>query len=119
MTNANDRMIFDRLGKVLEAERKALLSGRLEELAALMEDKESLIDALGRLQSHPGDNLRYLHEKITRNQALLDGALQGIRNVAARLALFRTLRTGMETYDHRGRKRLIQGDAPHDVEKRA
>ena len=52
-------------------------------------------------------------------QLLLDGALEGIRNVANRLADLRRLRHSFDTYDSRGRKSTIEGHVVRHVEKRA
>jgi len=56
---------------------------------------------------------------MTRNQSLLDGALQGIRSVAARMANYRQIRKSMDTYDGQGRKHTIPGEVARTVQKRA
>lgn len=119
MTHESNQKIIDRLDELLEIERMALLEGNLERIAGLVDEKESLIDALNALDASPQQGLSALQEKVTRNQALLDGALQGIRTVAARMAAFRRIRRSLETYDESGRKQIIQGEIESKVEKRA
>lgn len=119
MSDANPQKLIDRLDGLLEQERDALLSGELEDIARIAAQKEELMDALNAIA--PGDrgNLQSLQAKVARNQVLLDGALQGIRKVATRLAALRRIRRTLETYDASGRKQTIQGEIDHKVEKRA
>ncbi|SLN44863.1 FlgN protein [Roseovarius litorisediminis] len=119
MTHESDQKIIDRLEELLDTERSALLQGDLEKIAGLVEEKESLIDALNVLDAGPRQKLEALQKKVMRNQALLDGALQGIRTVAARMAAFRRIRRSLETYDESGQKQIIQGEIERKVEKRA
>jgi len=119
MTPDAGKQIIHRLDTLLESEREALLQGDLRQIATLVASKEALIDDLnGRADASTGD-LAAIQAKVLRNQALLDGALQGIRNVAARLAAFRQVRRAMETYDRAGQKRTIPGVVERRVEKRA
>jgi len=119
MTHDTEQRIIHRLDALLEIEREALLKGNLQAISALVEEKEGLIDALNAMTDSVPSGLQALQAKVTRNQALLDGALQGIRNVAARMAAFRRMRRSMETYDEYGRKHTILGEVEHKVEKRA
>lgn len=119
MTEDTPQTLIDRLDDLLETERSALLAGDLETIASLLARKEALIDALNRMQPNDQGALEKLHEKVTRNQALLDGALQGIRRVAARMAAMRRIRRSLETYDQSGRRQVIEGEVVHKVEKRA
>ena len=92
MTHEPSQEIIDRLDMLLDAERTALLQGKLDQVAKLVGEKENLIDALNARDTDNGADLSFLRDKVARNQALLDGALQGIRNVAARIAAFRRIR---------------------------
>lgn len=107
------------LDKLLDAERSALLNGELDRLAGLLEDKESLIVALNDADHLDLEALQQLDTKVKRNQLLLDGALEGIRSVARRMAALRRIRGSLETYDSNGKKRNIEMDAARAVEKRA
>ena len=111
--------LIDQLDALLEAERTALLAGDLDKIGTLLERKEALIDAFNTLEPERTDGLEGLQRKVVRNQALLDGALEGIRKVAARMAEMRRVRTSLDTYDQAGRKRTIDGTAPRRIEKRA
>lgn len=119
MADDSDQEIIHRLDRLLETEREALLHGDLEQISTLVATKEALIDDLNRLSDPASGDLAALQVKVLRNQALLDGALRGIRNVAARLVAFRRVRRAMETYDRDGHKQTITGEIERKVEKRA
>lgn len=118
MTAETEDLIIAKLDALLEDERAALLSGDLERIGAGVAEKERLIDALGAAQDRQHD-LTALQAKVVRNQGLLDGALQGIRSVAARMATYRQVRKSMDTYDGQGRKYTIPGEVTRTVQKRA
>ncbi len=119
MTDTTAQDLIDKLDKLLETERAALLAGDLETIGRLLEQKEQLIDHLNMIAPQNQRALAGLHDKVTRNQALLDGALQGIRKVAARMAAIRRIRRSLETYDESGQRQTIEGEVLHRVEKRA
>lgn len=119
MTDTTAQDLIEKLDKLLETERVALLAGDLETIGKLLEQKEDLIDRLNIIQPQNQPALAGLHDKVTRNQALLDGALQGIRKVAARMAAMRRIRRSLETYDKSGQRQTIEGEVLHKVEKRA
>ncbi|MEI4233382.1 flagellar protein FlgN [Roseovarius sp. D22-M7] len=118
MTDDTEDRIIARLDTLLDEERAALLDGDLGRIGAGVDEKERLIDALNAVQDRQND-LAALQAKVVRNQGLLDGALQGIRSVAARMASYRQIRRSMETYDSRGRKHTIPGEVARTVQKRA
>lgn len=107
------------LDALLDAERAALLAGDLEKLAEMLEDKEGLIEAINTAEHRNLDALQQLDGKVKRNQLLLDGALEGIRSVARRMAALRRIRSSLETYDSTGKKRNIEMASERAVEKRA
>lgn len=119
MTHEHGSRILAQLDVILEKERGALLRGDLSQLMTLLSEKERLVDALNALEAAQTGDLRAVQGKLTRNQALLDGALQGIRSVAARLAAHRRIRRSLDTYDQNGRKHSIPSDIAHNLEKRA
>ncbi|NUH66793.1 flagellar biosynthesis protein FlgN [Sulfitobacter sp. S0837] len=107
------------LDSLLDAERTALLNGELEKLASMLEDKENLILTLNSAEHRDLEALQRLDAKVKRNQLLLDGALEGIRSVARRMAALRRIKGSLETYDSTGKKRNVEMDAARAVEKRA
>lgn len=119
MTPETAQQLIDQLDTLLEEERRALLVGDLDAIRALLKRKEELIDALNARAPEDAPDLGALPDKVARNQALLDGALEGIRKVAGRLAALRRIRRSLETYDEAGRKTILQGEVEHQVEKRA
>ncbi|WP_255008778.1 flagellar protein FlgN [Roseovarius sp. M141] len=96
-----------------------MLDGDLEAISALLQRKEALIDQLNTQAPQSREDMLDLKGKLARNQELLDGALQGIRKVAARMAAVRRIRRNLETYDKSGRKSEVPGIIEHKMEKRA
>ncbi|PVA09707.1 flagellar protein FlgN [Pelagivirga sediminicola] len=119
MTHDAQTRLIDDLDALLDRERAALLTGDLEAIAAILHDKEKLIDRLNTLAPASRSAVSTLKEKVMRNQELLDGALEGIRAVAGRMAAVRKARRSLETYDNRGQKYEIPGVIDHQIEKRA
>lgn len=119
MTHDPDRPLIDGLGALLDSERAALLGGDLDEIGRLLPQKEALLAELAaKTPGRPAD-IPQLREKAMRNQGLLDGALEGIRAVAGRMAAVRRIRRNLETYDRNGKKSEVPGLARHGTEKRA
>ena len=120
--NSTDRTVgevFSALDDCLEREKTALLTGDLDAISALMDEKSELIsqlNALGATEDHALDTLK---DKAARNQALLGSALDGIRRVADRLADMESLRHSFDTYDSHGKRNTIEGEIVRHVEKRA
>lgn len=114
-----DSALLPALDDLLERERTALLSGQFDRLAPLLEEKTRLIDRLNASGTDPRTALDGLRDKAVRNQALLDGALQGIRRAGGRIASLHQLRRAFETYDESGQRRRIGGETPARMEKRA
>lgn len=119
MSNTDFNDVVDALDDVLDAEREALLTGNLEKIGRLLEQKEALIEELSVLEELEAKPLQDLTGKLKRNQDLLDHALQGIRSVANRLAALRRVRSTLDTYDSNGAKRSINLSEDGSVEKRA
>lgn len=111
--------ILNKIESILEAEKSALLSGNLDKIAEMSDQKERLFSELKNADSEQLVALEALQQRYAHNQELMDGALQGIRNVAKRLAEIRRLGAGLDTYDADGRKTVIPGLVEHRMEKRA
>ena len=119
MTDEIAKHQIDALSDLLDSEREALLKGDLERLAEMLEPKETLIEAINALPKENVNSLRRLDNKVKRNQLLLDGALEGIRAVATRMAELRQVRNGLETYGADGKKRTIELQDGPTLERRA
>lgn len=119
MANEIDDMQMDALSDLLDAERAALLAGDLENLSEMLDAKETLIQAINGSAARDVECLQVLDSKVKRNQLLLDGALEGIRNVSKRMAELRQVRRSLETYGADGKKRQIDVSDDASVEKRA
>lgn len=107
------------LDDLLEAEKAALLIGDLDGAVRLAAQKESLVAALSDLSAGARPALEAVQTKARRNEALLEGALEGIRAVADRLRILRETRRTLETYDSKGRRQSIGNTARPSVERRA
>ncbi|KAJ03561.1 flagellar biosynthesis protein FlgN [Sulfitobacter mediterraneus] len=113
-------LALDDLSALLDAEREALIGGDLESLADMYSTKEALIGSVNQNpEKHDLKSLEALDRKVRRNQLLLDGALEGIREVARRMAALRETKGSLETYGADGRKHSIEMNAETSVEKRA
>lgn len=119
MTDEFTDMRVDALSDLLDAERAALLAGDLDKLTGMLGSKEALIEAMNETAQRDLDSLQMLDTKVKRNQLLLDGAMEGIRNVAKRMAELRQIRMSLETYGADGKKRSIDVSDDASVEKRA
>ncbi|WP_121061449.1 flagellar export chaperone FlgN [Chachezhania antarctica] len=107
------------LDALLEDERQALVTGDLENLQEYMEQKSAIIDRLNSLDDLNAEQLAPVQSKVQRNQALLGGALDGIRAVADRMAEMRRVRQGLETYDRSGQRTSLSAPSRPKVERRA
>lgn len=106
------------LDSLLEEERAALIAGELDRIAQIADRKATLVASLAGAGAD-GVALVPLQRKMTRNQVLLDGALDGIRTVAARLSAIRDTGGTLETYDRNGRRQTWSAPRRDGVERRA
>ena len=111
--------IFDRLDGLLDRERHALITGDLRAIEPLLEEKEALLNQIAAQNGPARPQIEALQGKALRNQALLDSALRGIRNVASRFATLRRIRKTLETYDEFGQKTALPAAQDRKVERRA
>ncbi|MCB1340510.1 MAG: flagellar biosynthesis protein FlgN [Pseudooceanicola sp.] len=111
--------VIDELDQLLDQERKAVLAGDLETIARILALKETLIDRVNAIPPQGPRDLRGLTEKLSRNQALLTAAMEGIRAVADRMADLRRVRQTLETYDRTGRRNRQQTPTHGTIERRA
>lgn len=119
MTTETIQAVIEELDDLLDREREALLSGDLEAIGRILAVKESLIDRVNACEQAGPAELDGVQGKLTRNQALLAGAMEGIRAVADRMADLRRIRQGLETYDSKGRKTRYPTQSGGTVERRA
>lgn len=119
MKHETTKEMIDALESLLERERSALLEGDLDFLVSQLDEKTALVDALQVREDAGAEEIAGLQVKVLRNQALLDSALEGIRNVASRMSALRRIRRSLDTYDAKGQRMTIESRAEHQVEKRA
>lgn len=111
--------LVSQIDSLLEKEHKALINGELDALVKLLEQKQSLVDALNAAPFSEVDTLQALQAKAIRNQAMLESATRGIKSVSNRLSTLQKVRKSLETYDARGQKQTIRGSQKTTLEKRA
>jgi flagellar biosynthesis/type III secretory pathway chaperone len=112
-------LLIAELDQILESERTALMSGKLDVLSGMAAEKEALMGAIDLTKVDDPEALKHLIEKVKRNQGLLNNALEGIRKVARRMAAFRRVQGSLETYDRNGEKRVVSMTPISSVERRA
>ncbi|MBV2359325.1 flagellar protein FlgN [Thalassococcus sp. CAU 1522] len=111
--------ILAKLQALIEAERAALLSGDLDALATLVENKSDLLMQLSDETSLSVEDLQPIRSTLKRNQELFDHALAGVRNVVDRLGQVRRLRQDLSTYDPNGQRQAFGSQDQKRLEKRA
>lgn len=117
--NERASQLMDELNDLLDLERRALLSGDLEEVGRVLDTKEALLRELTENAASDTDGLQGLKEKLTRNQELIESAMKGIQAVAQRFATIRQVRKSLETYDSAGQRQKIEITSGGRLEKRA
>lgn len=119
MSDRKPQQIIDELDQILDRERTALMAGDLGQLEELLAKKEKLIGKLNSVTELERESLAQVQNKVSRNQLLLDSAMEGIRSVAARMAELRRIRRGLDVYDQSGRKTRFGTHGATKLEKRA
>ena len=98
------KSVADRLARLLEEERTALLAGDLEQVGAMAAEKESLAHSFHDTNSAA---LSALANDLARNGALLAAAKDGVTTVLTTLNNQREARNTLSTYDSQGRAATI------------
>lgn len=111
--------LIQQLDELLDKEHAALVSGDVQQLSQIVEEKETLIEQLNEAEFSAPEDMPDLTNKVHRNHALLEGALDGIRSAAKRLAELREVKKSLDTYDKNGRSKRIENETPGNLEKRA
>lgn len=109
---------LEAISNILDAEREALLQGDLEQLSSLLVSKDALITEINATPQSDLSVMQLLDGKVKRNQLLLDGAMEGIRAVALRLAHLRQVKGAFETYGPDGKRQDILLAPDSSVEHR-
>lgn len=104
---------------ILEEEREILLRGELLRLDGIADRKRALEERCAAISDAKLPELRELREKAAHNHDLLHAALDGLRSVSDRVTALRRARSCLETYDRVGRKRRLEPEQRHEMEKRA
>lgn len=108
--------MLDAFEDLLDQERDLLLTGSLDGLARIVENKAQLAGRLSQIE-HP-DGLEVLKAKAERNARLLEAAGAGIRSVTRRLSALREGPEPLSTYSASGERTKLGGDE-RSVERRA
>lgn len=119
MTRPTDALI-KKINRILDEERTCLLSGNLEKLSSISEEKSDLIGQIDQNWQTPANaDVRRVLEKAERNAQLLAHARDGLRTALSRLAEIRTIQNGLETYGPRGDRLRLKAEKANRLERRA
>lgn len=110
-----DAEAVGQFAELLERERKAILTGDFDGMAALIPQKEALVAVLS---DQDAEAIGSLRQAAQRNQRLLASALSGVRGALGRLRQIDEGARGYTGYDRFGQAERIRR-APESVEKRA
>ncbi|ABF65707.1 flagellar protein FlgN [Rhodobacteraceae bacterium R_SAG7] len=119
LTDQTPQAIIDALDVLLEEERGALTNGELDKLEGILARKEDLFDQLNSMTDIDHGALDSVQSKVSRNQALLGSAMQGIKAVANRMAELRKVRKGLDVYNRSGQRTSFATTGSLKLEKRA
>lgn len=108
-----------KLNELLDQERQLLISGALDQVAALVPEKESLLDDVAREGAATVADLDIIKHKADQNRALFDAALAGLKSVVERLSELKRLQSGFDTYDKAGQRLQHEPGGASKLEKRA
>jgi flagellar biosynthesis/type III secretory pathway chaperone len=119
MTNQNPQNLINELDEILDQERSALVRGELDQIESLLSRKEAIIQNLNTIENLEREALSKVQSKVSRNQELLNSAMEGIRSVATRMAELRRVKKGLDVYDRAGRKARYGTTMGQRLEKRS
>lgn len=105
--------------ELLDNEREVIMGGRLEDLARLVEEKETLLRSVEGIALPNPQTLKRLKEKADRNQVLLGSVVKGVRSVSARLQMLRNPQTSLKTYSASGSRHALGSAESTTMERRA
>lgn len=94
----------ERLSRLLEVERAALLAGDFDTVGALIEEKEALA---AQFDDANAAELRLLSTALIRNSSLFAAARDGVETVVTTLRQQHAARTTLSSYDSSGKATQI------------
>lgn len=97
-----------KLAKLLEVEREALLRGDFETVGGLIQEKETLA---AQFDDANARDLRVLSNALTHNSALFAAAREGVSAVQTTLQEQRQARNTLSSYDSSGKATKISQPA--------
>lgn len=119
MTRDDSHDCLFALEDILERERSALVTGDLEAISRLVDNKATIISRLNADKGLNTARLQDVQHKIQRNQSLLKSAMEGIRHATDRIKKLREAGEQLETYDRHGYRKQIRLRGASSVERRA
>jgi flagellar biosynthesis/type III secretory pathway chaperone len=119
LPHQNPQNLIDELDDILDRERSALVRGELTQIEELLAQKEAIIAQLNTIDNLERAALAKVQTKVSRNQELLNSAMEGIRSVATRMSELRKVKKGLDVYDRAGRKARYGTTMGQRLEKRS
>lgn len=105
------------LERLLEDERKLILAGQFDGLADVTDRKAAALTELADWKL-PAARLSGIAARVSRNQALLDAAIRGIKDARIRIETVIGAAGTLATYDSQGKKADI-GQSRTELRKKA
>lgn len=111
--------IFDELHDLLDQEKYALLSGNLDGVSKLLEEKQRLTGQISHLSTIEEKNKSKLRSKIDRNQKLIKSAMEGILYASNRISELHKAGNELNTYNRSGERVKTTSPLGRKIEKRS
>ncbi|MDA9207955.1 hypothetical protein N9O61_03625 [Octadecabacter sp.] len=108
------RRAIDRLLRLLDLERSALLKGDLDTVAGLIGEKEELVT---QFEETGSAELRALSFKLAQNGRLLEAAKSGVGDALTTVKKLRQARSSLSSYDRTGKATEIR-QTPGSTDRR-
>ena len=98
------RRAIDRLMRLLDLERSALIEGDLDTVIGLIPEKEELVT---QFEGTGAVELKALSFKLTQNGRLLDAARSGVGDALTTMQKLKQARSSLSSYDRTGKATQI------------
>ena len=95
----------ERLMRILDVERSALMQGDPDTVVSLIDEKENLVEQFGDVGSV---ELKALSFKLAQNGRLLDAARAGVNDAVSTMKKLNAARTSLSSYDRSGKATEIR-----------
>ena len=99
------RRTIDRLLRLLDLERNALIQGDLDTIVGLIPEKEDLVT---QFEQNEAADLKALSFKLAQNARLLNAARSGVSDAVSTMQKLEQARSSLSSYDRTGKATEIR-----------